>query len=279
MKEIVSGNFNIADIAESGQCFRLTPLGRGEYRTVANGRVLTVSHSDAGARLDCDDADYEGLWSEYFDMGTDYSAFSADIPTEDVFLTKAAEFGKGIRILRQDPWEMLVSFIISQRKSIPAIRSSIEQLCDRYGMEIAAGIHAFPTPQALAKLPLERLNACSLGYRSEYVSAASRMVDGGALDLGAIGKLGDEELMGALLSVRGVGVKVAGCVMLFGYHRLAAFPRDVWINRIIDSEYGGSFDAEPYKGYAGVIQQYMFYYARSTAHRPLSFVKACDDRI
>ena len=125
--------------------------------------------------------------------------------------------------------------------------------------------YTFPTPKELANADIEALNACSLGYRSPYIEASAKAVYRKDIDLNAIDSLDDEELLKALMSLKGVGIKVANCVALFGYHRIAAFPIDVWIKRMIDEHYDGEFPLELYKGYAGVIQQYIFYYGRESA--------------
>jgi N-glycosylase/DNA lyase len=186
-----------------------------------------------------------------------------------VFLNRACDYGRGIRMLRQDPWEMLITFILSQRKNIPAIRHCVEALCSCYGEPIGSAgepLFAFPSAERLAAQDERCLLDCSLGYRAKYVSAAARLVASGALDLSALAALSDDALMDALLAVPGVGEKVANCVLLFGYHRLGRFPRDVWINRIVENEYDGEFPLERYPGIAGALQQYMFYYARSEAY-------------
>jgi len=263
MIDLHSEDFDIEKIADSGQCFRLTPAGDGTYLLNAAGRLLRIAPRPGGASLDCTAAEYDGVWRAYFDMDASYAAYRAAIPPEDGYLTRAAEFGRGIRILRQDPWEMLVTFLISQRKNIPAIRCCVEQLCSRYGEPIGDGARAFPAAARLAELEEDALRVCSLGYRAGYVRAAARMTAEGALSPALMAGLDDAALTESLLTVPGVGPKVASCVSLFGYHRLSGFPRDVWINRVIDREYGGSFPLERYAGFEGVIQQYLFYYGRS----------------
>ena len=262
-------DFNIRKIAESGQCFRLKPTQAGGYVLVAFGKVLRLADTPEGVALDCSQAEFDAVWRDYFDIASDYAAIRAEADPEDAFLQRACDYGAGIRMLRQEPWEMLVSFIISQRKNIPAIQYCIEALCSRYGEPIeSAGerFFAFPSAQKLAALDESHFLACSLGYRAKYVLAAARMVASGTLNLSAIASCSDEALYAALLAVPGVGEKVANCVMLFGYHRLARFPRDVWINRIEEREYGGAFPTERYPDTAGALQQYIFYYARSTAY-------------
>lgn len=261
-------HFDLRAIMNSGQSFRLRETAPGMFELVAFGRLLRIETTpNGGYAFACDAEEFDRLWRPYFDLDEDYGRFLAAIPSEDAFLSAAAAYGQGIRILRQDAFEMLITFIISQRKSISAIRTSVEMLCEAYGEPLAeAPAHfAFPTPQALAAQGEDGLRRCALGYRCGYIQAAARMVAEGALDLHAIAALDDDALLAELLRVPGVGVKVANCVMLFGYHRIAAFPRDVWINRVIDRHYGGDFPLERYAGFAGVVQQYMFYHGRKKA--------------
>ncbi|QNL44939.1 DNA-3-methyladenine glycosylase 2 family protein [Oscillibacter hominis] len=251
---------NLAQIADSGQCFRLLQRGPGRFRLIAAGRVLDLAQEGRRVSFHCTEEEFQTIWVPYFDLDTDYGAFLRSIPADDVFLTQAARFGEGVRILRQDPWEMLITFLISQQKQIPAIRGCVETLSRRYGTPIGeTGEYAFPSPEALASCSLEELRSCALGYRAPYLYAAARS----AGDLSQWSSLSDQDLLDHLTGLSGVGPKVANCIMLFGFHRIAAFPRDVWINRVIDRHYGGNFPLERYDGFAGVIQQYLFYYARS----------------
>ncbi len=266
-------------IAESGQIFRFNVYD-DEYSLVAGDKLLFIKEDDDGYILSCSESEFEEFWIDYFDLRLDYSDFEKNIPADDLFLINAAEYSYGIRILNQDKWEMLISFIISQRKSIPAIKSSIEKLAKTYGKKIDIQVpdfiknidknsefFAFPTPKALADASLDDLNACSLGYRSPYIEASAKAVYRGDIDLEALSALDDNELLAALMSLKGVGIKVANCVALFGYHRIAAFPIDVWIKRMIDEHYAGEFPLKLYDGYAGVIQQYIFYYGRESTKR------------
>ncbi len=268
MYHLMLPDFDLQKIADSGQCFRLTPLGGGRFSLLAGGRHLLAVQAPGGAvSFACTAAEFAGFWQGYFDLDTDYAAFRAAIPEKDVYLTQAAAYGRGIRILRQDAFEMLITFILSQRRSIPAIRQSVEKLCACYGQPLGQGpagpLYAFPSPQALAGQSCEGLRGCSLGYRAPYVQAAARLVAEGRLDLQALQAAPYPALLEALRSVPGVGVKVANCVALFGYHRIEAFPVDVWIERVVNSQYKGHFPQRRYPGFAGVMQQYMFYYARS----------------
>lgn len=262
MFKICDEDFNLTKIADSGQCFRMNQRDDGSWSIIAEDRycVATVDHLDI-VTIDCP-SDDNGFWKEYFDLNTDYSRFRESADKTDAFLSAAVDCGKGIRILRQDPWEMLITFIISQRKNIPAIKACVEKLCTRWGSEIEKGVYAFPTPEELSKATLSELSDCSLGYRAEYVYLAAKAVSNEEVDLYGLMDLSDEDLLTELLKFKGVGVKVANCVSLFGYYRIAAFPIDVWIDRVQKAYYNGRFPVEKYQGYAGIMQQYIFYYAR-----------------
>ncbi len=257
-------HLNLSAIADSGQCFRWRRQGNG-YVIPALGRVLRVRETPDGAlELSCTEEEYRLLWRAYFDLDTDYGAMAAVLPAEDAYLRAAADYGRGIRILRQDPWETLATFLISQRKNIPAIRLAVEKLCAANGREIGEDedgpIYAFPSPAELARLGEEGLRACGLGYRVPYVLRAAEAFS--EADLNGFHDLEDEALQRALCALYGVGPKIAQCVMLFGFHRLNAFPMDVWIQRVEKRRYPGGLRPERFAPFAGVMQQYMYVYER-----------------
>ena len=272
----IDDDFDLGKIADSGQCFRFNevPSAGGalkkRYSVAAGNRHVFVRElGENQYEFSCSKEDFDGFWKNYFDLELSYKNIRQLIdPKEDPYLFTAQEYGKGIRILRQDPWEMLISFIISQRKNIPAIKASIEKLCALSGDviaedEIAGKIYSFPTPGKLAALSMEQLSGCSLGYRDKYVHQAAMDMSSGAVNLDEWKELDDEHLMEMLLKLYGVGVKVANCEILFGYHRLDAFPRDVWINRVLDTRYPTGFLFDKYAPYNGVMQQYLFFFSRS----------------
>lgn len=271
MIKISSEYLDMRKIADSGQVFRFNKTDDGSYDLIANNKHLRIQklidNKDINTyELDCSEEDYNKIWKDYFDMDTDYSIYTYDLDENDVYLQKACEYSKGIRILRQDKWEMLVSFIISQRKSIPAIKSSIEKMAVNLGEEIDDRIYAFPKPQEILSADDTVLETCGLGYRLPYIRAAARDVIENGVDLYDSDNLSDEELLEKLKEFKGVGVKVANCVLLFGYHRIGAFPIDVWVEKILNNHYDGTFPMERYKGYAGVLQQYMFFYEREKSN-------------
>lgn len=257
-------DFDPDRIAESGQCFRWAPVGSGGYRIPFRDACLYIrAAEDGGLELDCGETEFQAVWREYFDLDTDYAALRDRVDRElDPFLYRAVRAQRGIRILRQDPWETLVSFIISQNRNIPAIRRSVERLClaageareDRRGVPF----YAFPGPERILRLDDAALDSCRLGYRAKYVRAAARAAAEGRLHLGSLAEAPEEETLAALTSLYGVGIKVASCVSLFGLHHLDAFPVDVWIRRVLETEYPGGYPRERYSPYNGVYQQYMF---------------------
>ncbi len=264
MTDILIPGFDIALTADSGQCFRFNRIDENRYHIVASSRQLIIEESgEHRFRLDCDKESYASFWYNYFDMDRDYGAVTASVPKDDIFLQQAASFAGGLRILRQDPWETLIGFIISQRKNLPAIKGCVEALSRRFGSRLDAQTFAFPSPAQLAQASNDDLLACSLGYRAPYIRETARIAASGMIDPYALGNLDDADLQVELTRFPGVGAKVANCVMLFGYGRTSSFPRDVWINRVIDRYYGGESPAEQLGKNAGILQQYMFCYIRS----------------
>ncbi len=263
-------HFDLASIAASGQCFRIRPSKDGIWTVITCDHILRfkiLSLTDAGTGtydFDCDPTEFDKIWVPYFDLQTDYSVFTSMIAPEDTYLNEAADYGAGLRILHQDLWEVLVSFIMSQRKSIPSITNSVEKLCRNFGTEIKDGIFTFPSPEALSEGATEDFMLCGLGYRAKYLHMVCRLIREGDRTLEDVTNdaLTDAQIRDRLMVFPGIGLKVANCICLFGLHRLNAFPRDTWIKKIEDERYDGRFPEERYPGCAGVMQQYMFFYER-----------------
>lgn len=268
MHIFIRDEFDLYKIIHSGQCFRAVEINDGLFRFITGRHVLYIRHIQ-GIRYDvsCSPYLWNHLWKPYFDLSENYEAIRNSISPNDLYLQKAADYSRGIRILRQDPWETLITFIISQRKSIPAIASAVEKLCQKAGEEIKTPLeilYTFPTPQKLSSLSPEDLKACSLGYRIPYISKSAGIIKKSPHLLEDMAKYDDEQLLNALMELPGVGIKVANCTALFGFHRTALAPVDVWIKRVIDQKYEGSNPFSAYGQKAGIMQQYLFYYAQST---------------
>lgn len=260
-------DFHLETIMRSGQCFRLNRcMGKEEennlYSLIAHDRVLLIEDMGGGSYdFTCTEEEFNEIWVSYFDLNLDYNEFCGSVDRNDEFLVRALDYGRGMKILRQDPWETLISFILSQQKNIPAIKKAVETLCVRYGREIGSSVFSFPDSLALAEAGPEGLKNCGIGFRAKYVYDAAVKVLCGDIDLWALDDMCNEELRATLKTIYGVGDKIAACVMLFAYHRLEVFPIDVWIDRVLKERYPEGFPFEKYGSFAGVIQQYLFYYA------------------
>ena len=262
MKIHIDDDFDLRKIADSGQCFRAVRVEGDKFRFIHGHRVLYIEDCGSGFfNLSCSEDEWSRVWRPYFDLDTDYSEIRS--LASDPFMRQAAAAGTGIRILQQDPWETLISFIISQRKSIPAIRGCVEALASRFGRPILGedGLFVFPTVDELALATEDDLNRCKLGYRTPYVLDAVHKVSGGEIDLSEISSLSDDALLEKLMTVHGVGIKVASCVALFAYGRKGVAPVDTWIRKMIDAHYAGVNPFPSYGNVAGVMQQYVFFNA------------------
>lgn len=257
-------NFSLEQIARSGQCFRMSRREDGFFDIISGSRWMGARQSGETCEFLCTEEEFSEFWEDYFDLKQDYGEYISRIDKEDVYLNAAVKLAGGVRILRQDIWEMIVSFLISQQNNIVRIRRCIENICEAYGNPVKNGrgevYFTFPEPEALAGLEEDALKACNLGYRSKYVVRAARSVAEGRFDLEQLGTLPYEKAKEELLKLFGVGVKVADCICLFGLHHLEAFPVDTHISQALKKYYGDGFPMEKYRGIQGVIQQYIFYY-------------------
>ena len=251
-------DFDIDQIAQSGQCFRIEKIEDDKWQILAREEVLKVQKISKNEYLfDCSEKEFQNIWFDYFDFRTDYSEIKGKImETNDPYLISAIEYGWGIRILRQDLWETIVTFIISQRNNIPRITNTIKRLCNPFGGK-------FPTPSLLKDYSESDFKKLGLGYRAKFfVDIVIAALDG-ELDFKYLKSLPTNEALKYLQRFNGIGPKVANCIALFSLHKIEAFPIDVWIQRIIDRRYNGIFPIEKFKGFEGIVQQYMFFYERS----------------
>lgn len=283
-------DFNLDHIFDCGQCFRWEREPDGSYTGTAMGTAVNMrieegtqtsdNGSEKGKTLiidNCSREDFEGKWRYYLDLDRDYGEVKASFSGEEI--DKAAEYGYGIRILKQEFWESLISFIISQNNNIPRIKGCIENVARNFGEKICEyrGREFFALPEAerLAALSEEDLAGCRLGYRAPYLIKTARMiVDNGGPDAveAQLRKCGDfEEVCAALREYPGVGPKVASCIALFGLGFLDAFPIDVWMRRVMHRLYGidekdvramSEYAKANFGCYGGIAQQYLFYYIR-----------------
>lgn len=265
--EVRIADMDLAQITDSGQCFRMERLEDGGYRLIAGRRCLKLyqigEKSPARFVFSCGEEEFREFWSVYFDLGRDYGAMRKRIDPQDAYLSRAVSRGWGIRILKQDLWEMIITFIISQQNNIPRIRRCVRLLCERYGEcledEECGKYYAFPGAKCLANADLEALLACNLGYRAKYIQKTAQMIAEGRVSLEAVAAMPYEQARDELKKLCGVGIKVAECVCLFALHHVEAFPVDTHISQILAAHYPRGFPFGRYQGIAGILQQYMFY--------------------
>ncbi len=266
-------SFNIIDIFECGQCFRWNKVEDG-YFGVAKGHSLYITQTGDKVVFHNTSLDtFNSVWKEYFDLNTDYEKIKAEL-SKDSVLKEAISFGEGIRILRQDAFECVISFIISASNNIPRIKKIIELLCENFGekrIENGKTFYLFPTAEKLSSLTLSDLSVIKAGFRDKYILAASKAVYSGQPDLDSIKKSSFEYAKTELLKLSGVGEKVASCILLFGLSKYEGFPIDVWIKRIVEycwfeseqtKETLSQFAKEKFGILCGFAQQYLFYWAR-----------------
>ena len=258
-------DFDLERIFECGQCFRWNADESGVYTGVAFGKAAKIYREGECIFISGTVEDFEKIWRGYFDLDRSYAEIRAGLCI-DGYMTEASDFGAGIRILYQDKWEALCSFIISQNNNIPRIKKTVEKLCELFGEKtelFGEAFYTFPSAEKISALCEEDLAPLRSGYRAEYIIGAAKKVASGEINLENIAKMTPEDACKTLKSIKGVGDKVANCVVLFGLQMLDAFPIDVWMKKALKTHYEEGFDPKIFAPYAGIAQQYMFYFARS----------------
>lgn len=268
-------DFEPEHIFECGQCFRWNREEDFSYTGVAFGKILNVKKEGdyvifSNTNLD----EFKDIWFYYFDLERDYGKVKK-ILSKDPVLKKAISFGHGIRILQQDPFETLISFIISANNRIPRIKKSIEMLSKKYGEFIGEykgkGYYSFPKARTITSLSEKEVQECKVGFRAKYILNASKIIDRNKINIYNLKNVSTEEARKNLLLFSGVGPKVSDCVMLFSLQKYDAFPVDVWVKRVMEYFYLKqdtklkdiqNFAQTKFGEYAGFAQQYLFYYAR-----------------
>lgn len=272
--ELPAPNFHLQATLECGQVFHWVRQGAGYAGVIDRTPVYVEQHGESLLAT----CGAEEAVQRYFALDHPLAEIYATFPGDDA-MRDAVEFAPGMRVIRQPLWECLATFLTSSMKQVAHIAQMSHAIRRRYGREVAPGFHAYPTPAELARATEEELRACSLGYRAKNLLATARMVAEGALDLARVRDLGPEESLAELCRAPGVGVKVANCVLLFGYERLGAFPIDVWIERVLREHYFKGrrrvttarlqeYARDYFGPYGGYAQQYLFHHARQTWQRP-----------
>lgn len=253
---------NIIDTLDCGQAFRFKAIADNEIEGIAFRKYLRLTQTDDEICFyDTTQEDYNSIWKNYFDLNTDYVALKKDF-SKDKVLKEAIEYASGIRILQQDSFEILLSFIISQNNNIKRIKTSIDKICTLYGDELSPNRHAFPTIEQLANLTKADLSDLGLGYRDDYILDCVQKITSKETDLDEIAKMSLADAKKELLKIKGVGPKVCDCVLLFGFYKTECFPIDTWIKKVLAEYYPQGFP-QKYAPVSGIAQQYLFHYMRT----------------
>ncbi|MDO4607987.1 MAG: DNA-3-methyladenine glycosylase [Clostridia bacterium] len=254
-------NFDLAQTLDCGQAFRWSVDEQGVWTGIAFNKYIRIYHDGNDIIIEnSSEQDFKNIWQHYFDLDRDYGEIIKTVSTDQTVKT-AAEFSHGIRLLNQDSWEALCSFIISQNNNIPRIKGIIERLCKNFGDKIAGG-YTFPNAQKIALLSIDDLAVIRSGFRAKYIIDAAQKVASGEIDLEALKTTDYNTACDILMQIKGVGPKVADCVLLYGLGHIEAFPRDVWIKRALTELFDGDLP-ECARVYAGIVQQYIFHYIRN----------------
>jgi len=256
------GGFDLAATLQCGQCFRFRPTGDGGFRGVGRDLPLTVRQLPGGALLleHTTPLQFETVWADYFDLRRDYAALRRRMERYPP-LAAAARFSPGLRVLNQDGWEALATFILSQNNNIPRITGIVERLAAGFGRSLGDGLYTFPAAADLAGLSCEDLAPLRAGFRAKYLLDAARRVADGSLSLQQLASDDTPTASGRLQAIHGVGPKVASCALLYGFGHCDALPVDVWIRRGLDTLLPGGFPPE-LADCAGLVQQFLFEYVR-----------------
>lgn len=270
-------SFVISQILECGQCFRFNKLDEEDYIVTAFGKAVRIKEIEGNiVFFDTVIEDFENIWFDYFDLKRDYDSLKSTLGDNDIVLRDAVEFAPGIRILNQEFFECLISFIISQNNRIPMIKKVIKNISERYGNYIKTiegeEYYSFPKVEQLLNATEAELMECRTGFRAKYIIDAVSKVASGEVNFDKFDHITTDMVRENLISIKGVGPKVADCVLLFSCKRGEVFPTDVWIKRVMSHFYFDDNDTpikeihkladEKYGKHAGFAQQYLFNYAR-----------------
>ncbi len=267
-------SFDLKHIFECGQCFRWDKLSDTSYLGVAFGKALRIEKSGDDYIFYSTKDDFNNIWSKYFDLYRDYSKIKKDLGADEI-LKEASDFGHGIRILNQDLFETVISFIISASNNIPRIKGIIKRLCENFGekIEYMGDIYySFPEPKKLSNLTEEEISVIRSGFRGKYIIAAAKIFQSGDISYEMLNNLSYTDAKRELIKIPGIGEKVANCILLFGLSKFDSFPIDVWIKRIMEHCYFGGeqtnneeiaiYAKKHFGSLGGFAQQYLFYWAR-----------------
>ena len=259
-------NFALAQVLDCGQCFRWQGE-KDKFKGIAHKRQLELSLENEDLIFkNVSREEFENIWCDYFDLRRDYGELKRHYSFDET-LARATSYSPGLRLMKQDAWETLITFILSQNSNIPRIKGMVARLCEHFGQALHEGNNepafTFPSPEDLAKLSASDLAPVKTGYRADYIIDAAKRAADGRLDLKKLQDYPTGEIRTALMEVHGVGPKVADCVLLYGFGRVENFPLDVWMKRVMAKYYPQGFPKE-LEQTVGIAQQFLFHYIRTS---------------
>lgn len=259
----LNDKFNLKTTLECGQCFRFYEENDGSFTVLSGDKLVKVLLNEDKLVFYLSGEEDINYWIKFFDLYRNYDNIINDLSLSDTVFSNIISEVSGIRILNQQPWETLCSFIISQNNNIPRIKGIIERLCGNFGNKICDfnEYYSFPSAETISKLNDNELSILRAGFRTKYIIDAAKKVAEREVDLESLENIDIEEARKELMKIHGVGPKVADCTLLYGIHRFEAFPMDVWMKRAMKKLYPG-LDSSVFGKFAGVAQQYIFHYSR-----------------
>ena len=253
-------DLDLAQTLDCGQSFRWVEID-GKFSGVAFDRKVTMYLENTDLYIENTTSDdFEKYWRKYLDLDLNYEKIRQEISLLHPVMKEACTYAPGIRILQQEPWEALCTFIISQNNNIKRIKGIVERLCENFG-DNKGDFFTFPSAEKLAEFKPDDLAPIRAGFRNKYIIDAAQKVAKGQVNLEKCRTLPYEEARAELMKIKGVGIKVADCTLLFGLHRVEAFPVDVWMKRAMEKLFP-EMTPEDFGEYAGIAQQYIFHYSR-----------------
>jgi len=254
-------DFDLKATFLSGQCFRWREINLNKFIGIVKNNIVTITMEGTDLYIDgITDKEFKDFYKHYFDFDRDYDIIKSELSLDNV-MREAITFSPNIKVLNQDFWETLCSYVISQNNNIPRIMSIIDKLCREFGTKLGNEHYSFPSARVLSKLTLQEIDVIKSGFRGKYILDAANKVNDGIIDISAIQPMSLDESRTYLMQIKGVGPKVAECTLLYGAGKLDAFPIDVWMKRAISHLYPNGIPEIVTKN-AGIAQLYIFNYSR-----------------
>ena len=270
----IKNNFNLKSTITCGQIFRYIVKNSNEYIVIIKDRVISLKEEKDCIIIESNNEDnLKEVIGDYFDLKRDYELIEKNIIELDKNMKDALIFSRGLRMIHQDPFETLIAYIISQNNRVPSIANSLNIISEKYGKKVIYNdkeYYLFPTYEDLKNLSINDFRSCKVGFRDKYLYEIIRSIESKVLDLNSIYNMSGNDALNYLISFKGIGNKVASCILLFAYQKFDVYPIDTWVKKFMKEDYGiegesniKKYTSDTYKEYSGLAIQYMFNYKRN----------------